>query len=141
MSTARQIDEAYVKTGKVRVVFRNRAALGQESVWAAEAALCASDQGKFWDYYDKLFDNWAGENEGALAKPNLKRVATDLGLDAKAFNSCLDTDKYLQRVREEGQESQQRGVRYTPTFFVNDVKIEGALPFDRFKEAIEAQLR
>ena len=141
MSTARQIDEAYVKTGKVRVVFKNRAVLGQESVWAAEAALCAAEQGQFWPYHDKLFESWAGENEGAFAKANLKRFAADLGLDASAFNSCLDTDKPLQQVREETQESQQRGVRGTPSFFLNDQLIEGALPFEEFRKAMEAQLR
>lgn len=141
MSTARQIDETYVKTGKVRVVFKNRPVLGQESVWSAEAALCAGDQGKFWQYHDKLFESWTGENEGAFAKPNLKQFASDLGLNTSAFNACLDGDKYLPRLREEAQESQDRGVRATPTFFINDVKLEGALPFEKFQEAIEAQLR
>jgi protein-disulfide isomerase len=141
VSTARQIDEAYVKTGQVRVVFKNRAVLGPESVWAAEAALCAADQGKFWQYHDKLFENWAGENQGAFSKANLKRFASDLGLDAGAFGSCLDGDKTLTQVKNETQESQARGVHGTPSFFINDELVEGALRFEEFRRVIDSLLR
>ena len=141
MSTARLIDLNYVKTGQVRIVFRNHAGLGPESIWAAEAALCAGDQGKFWDYHDKLFESWAGENQGAFAKPNLERFATDLGLDAGKFNACLEQDKYAQRVQDETAEGDRRGVKGTPSFFVNDVLIVGAQPYEVFKSTIEAALK
>ena len=140
MSTARQIDEAYVKTGKVRVIFRNYAQFGQESLWAAEAALCAADQGRFWDYHDKLFTSFTGQNQGTFSKANLKRFAAELGLNIEAFNACLDTDKYEKQVRDEMAEGNQRGVKAIPTFFVNEVKIEGAKAFEAFKTAIEAEL-
>ncbi len=137
----RQIDQNYVKTGKVQVVFKNRAVLGQESVWAAEAALCASDQNRFWDYHDTLFENWGGENQGVLSRPNLKKFAAEIGLDTDSFNSCLDTDKYAKQVQDEKAESDSLGVKATPTFYVNNTQIVGAQPYDVFQKAIEAELR
>ena len=125
----------------MKVVYHNHPSLGPESAWAAEAALCAADQGRFWDYYDKLFSSWAGENQGAFSKTNLKRFASELGLKADTFNSCLDTDKYLQQLQDEVGEANKKGIRATPTFFIGDTKIEGALPFDRFKAALDAALR
>lgn len=140
MSTARQIDQEYVKTGKVRIEFKNRAALGQESTWAAEAALCAADQGEFWDYHDALYEALYAGNSAVFSKAGLKKLATDLGLKAEPFNACVDSGKYTQRVRDEGQESQNRGVTGTPTFYINETRIVGAQPYEVFKAAIEAEL-
>ena len=141
MSTARQIDSEYVKTGKVRVEFKQMAVLGQESVWAAEAALCASDQGKFWDYHETLYSTQTTQGRGAFTKDNFNRFAVELGLNGEAFNACLDSGKHTQRVREETQEGQRRGVQGTPTFFVNNTQLVGAQPFEAFKGAIEVELR
>lgn len=141
LTTGRQIDQAYVKTNKVRFVYRNRAVIGPESNWAGEAAYCAGEQGKFWEYHDKLFSSQAGENQGALAKANLKRFATELGLDGSAFNACLDSGKYTAQVRSETADSEKRGVTGTPSFFINNVKVVGAQPFESFKASIEAELR
>ena len=141
MSVAPLIDKEYVATGKVRVVYRNRAVIGDESVLAAESALCAGDQGKFWQYHDKLYDSWKGENVGSFSKDNLRRFASELGLDTQAFNACLDGNKYYGRVNDETAESSRRGVRATPTFFVGDVMVQGAQPFDAFKKVIDAELQ
>lgn len=139
--TERQIDEAYVLPGKVRFLYRNRILIGDESVWAGEAAYCAGEQGRFWDYHDKLFESQNGENRGTFSKPNLKRFANTLGLDGNSFGSCLDSDRYAQQVRAESVEGQRRGIQATPGFFVNNTKLDGALPFQDFKAAIEAELR
>ena len=62
----------YLATGKAKLIFKNIAFIGQESKSAAEAAVCASDQGKFWEYHNKLFEEQNGENKGAFKVENLK---------------------------------------------------------------------
>jgi len=137
----RQLEEEYVRQGKVLLRFRHFAFLGEESRWAAEAAECANDQGRFWDYHDKLFEEQSGENVGTFRKENLKRFAAELGLDTEQFNQCLDSGKYAAKVREETLEGRRRGVRGTPSVFVNGRLIEGAGRYDVLREAIEAELK
>ncbi len=134
------IREKYIKTGKVKMVFRALAFLGQESVWAAEAAECAKDQGKYWQYHDYLFKNWNGENRGAFSKINLKKIASDLGLSIFDFNACFDGGKYKEVIANKQKEAQLLGVRATPTFFIQDKMIQGALALDVFEQAIEKAL-
>lgn len=90
-----------------------------ESHWAAQAAECASLQGKFWEYHDKLFSVWSGENRGTYTKQNLKKYASDLGLDTGNFNQCLDTDQTLSTVQADTGEATRLAVPGTPSFFVN----------------------
>lgn len=127
-------------TGQVRFAFRHFAFIGDESRWAAEAAECASEQGRFWDYYDKLFEEQAGENVGAFSRDNLKRFATDLGLDAEQFNQCLDSGKYQDKVLQETTEGQRLGVLGTPTLFVNGQLIRDGSNYQALQAAIEAAL-
>ncbi len=120
--------------------FRHFAFIGEESRWAAEATECASEQGRFWDYYDKLFEEQAGENVGAYSKENLKRFASDLGLDRAQFDQCLDSGKYAEKVVQETALGRVAGVRGTPTLFVNGQLIEGGARYEILKAAIEAAL-
>lgn len=113
------IDQEYVQTNKVHWVYRVMAFLGQESNWAAEASYCADEQGKFWPYHDKLYENQSGEGGGAFSKDNLKRYASELGLNTSAFNSCLDSNKYVDQVRRDNDAAGQSGIRGTPTFLIN----------------------
>lgn len=136
----RRLEDEYVSKGQVRFVFRNFAFLGAESQWAAEAAECANDQGRFWDYYDKIFKEQNGENVGTFGKDNLKRFATDLSLDTGQFNACLDSGKYTAKVRQETREGELAGVRGTPTIFVNDKLINKASNYVVLQQAIEALL-
>lgn len=136
----RQLEEEFVGTGKVRFVYRNLAFIGNESQWAAQAAECANEQGKFWDYHDKLFNSQKGENDGAFSKPNLKGFAVELGLDTAQFNQCLDSGKYATKVRQETLEGQQAGVRGTPTLFVNGQLIDQGANYDVLRASILAIL-
>lgn len=136
----RRLEDDYVSKGQVRFVFRNFAFLGAESQWAAEAAECANDQGRLWDYYDKIFKEQNGENVGTFVKENLKRFAADLSLDTGQFNACLDSGKYTDKVRQETREGQLAGVRGTPTIFVNDKLINKASNYVVLQKAIEALL-
>jgi cyclophilin family peptidyl-prolyl cis-trans isomerase len=121
----RQLEDKYVKTGKMKIVYRYMAFLGEESQWAAEAAECASEQGKFWDYHDTLFDNQKGENQGAFSKDNLKKFAADLKLDTTQFNECLDSGKYTDKIKKSNDDAAQLGVSSTPTVLVNGIYIPG----------------
>lgn len=140
-TTEQQIIEKYVKTGKVKFVYRDFAFLGQESEWAAEAAECANEQGKFWQYHDYLYNNQQGENGGAFSKDNLKIFAKNLGLNQAQFDSCLDSDKYLEEVRKDTEDGRNAGVNGTPTSFINGIVVNGAVPFSQFEEIIEAALK
>ncbi|HEY7063538.1 MAG TPA: thioredoxin domain-containing protein [Chloroflexota bacterium] len=139
LGAARQLDDSSVKDGTVKLVWHNFAFLGQESVWAAEAADCADEQGRFWDYHDKLYAAQSGENRGTFSKDNLKRFAADLGLDQPAFNACVDSDRYAGQVKAETEAGRQQGVRVTPTLFVNGQKLEGVPSFEQLSQVIAAQ--
>ena len=106
--------------------------LGDESVLAAEAAECAGDQNKFWEFHDYLFSHHGGENQGAFSADNLKKFAQELGLDATAFNQCLDSGKYKAKVEEEKAFSSQIGVESTPSFLINGTPLVGAQPYEAF---------
>jgi protein-disulfide isomerase len=136
----RQLREEYVDSGTVRFVYRHLAFIGDESTWAAEASECANEQGRFWDYHDKLFDEQAGENQGAFSKNNLKRFAADLGLDAEQFNQCLDSGEYRDQVREDVRGAQRRQINSTPSILVNDQLIRNGANYQVLQMAIEAAL-
>ena len=136
----KQITETYIKTGKAAFIWRDFAFLGEESFRAAEAARCAGEQGKFWDYHDHLFNNQKGENERAFSNQNLKRFAKELKLDEAKFNSCLDSGKYRNVVEDQSEEGRLLGVSGTPTTFVNGNAINGAQPFSVFEKIIEEEL-
>ena len=135
-TTEPQLVATYVARGQVRIVYRHLAFLGPESQWAAEASECAEEQGRFWEFHDRLFASQAGENRGAFSKANLKRIGEELGLD-RSFAACVDSDRYAQRVRDETKAGQDKGVRATPTLFVQDRKIEGAATFEQLRAIID----
>ena len=139
--TKPQIDEQYMQSGKVRFAYFNFAFLGPESNSAAEAAECAADQSKFWEYHDKLYGSQSGENQGAFNKDNLKKFAEELGLDTSAFNECLDSGKYTQLIQDESSMASSIGVRSTPTFLINGQAIVGAQPFEIFQQIIDSLLK
>lgn len=124
--------------GKVRLVYKYFPLLSihPNSEKAAEAAECASEQGKFWEYHDKLFDN----QSAGFSTDKFKQWASDLGLNAVKFNGCLDAGKYQQKVQDELKEGEQKGVNGTPATFINGTLVSGALPYDTFKQAIDAAL-
>jgi protein-disulfide isomerase len=103
---------------------------------AAQAALCAKEQDKFWEFHDKIF-----ENQRSLEDADLKRYATEIGLDADIFNTCFDSDKFKNEIMQDMREGQQAGVTGTPAFFINGRFLSGAQPFDAFKTIIDEELK
>lgn len=139
-TTTPRIEEEYVVSGQVKFMHHYMAFEGEESVWAAEAAECANDQGMFWEYRDMLWENQQGPNRGAFAIDNLKRFAAELGLDTETFNECLDSHEHEQLVMEETQDAFDDGINSTPTFVIGDQVVNGAYPFEVFQQAIEEEL-
>ncbi len=140
--TEPQIVDTYVKTGKVYYEYRSVGAyLGEESQAAAEAAYCAGDQGKFWEYHDSLFSHWTGENVGDFTPEKLQQYAASVGLDQVAFQECLSSGKQADRVQQDLQNAQKDGIKGTPSFLINGTLIEGAQPFSAFQQAIEQALQ
>lgn len=118
----------YVKNGNVQFVYRDWAFLGPESIKASEAARCAGDQSKFWEYHDYLYTHQNGENQGNFSDPNLKTFAKDLGLDTTTFNQCLDSGKYTQAVADSKTEGTTAGITGTPKgFILRNGKIVGTI--------------
>ena len=103
---------------------------------ASEAAHCAGDQGKYWEYHDRLF-----ANQQALQTDALKKHAADLDLDAAAFGTCLDSAKYADRVRSGLQAGTQLGVGSTPSVFINGRLLTGAQPYEAFQAVIDDELQ
>jgi len=129
----------YIDTGKAKVIYRHFAFIGPESNWAAQAAECAGEQQRFWDYAQYLFTHQGGENVGAFAVNNLKRFAGQIGLETTAFNACLDSNRHAAIVQQDKQEGRGRGVEATPTFFINGQRIVGLLSPDQLATFIERQ--
>ncbi len=137
----KNIIDTYVKDGTVLFVYRDFAFLGPESVRAAEAARCAEDQGKFWQYHDYLFNHQNKENQGTFADNNLKSFAADMGLDTNKFNKCLDQNKYRQAVIVSKNEGAQAGVNGTPKgFILKDGKIVGTIDGAESYETVKSKL-
>jgi protein-disulfide isomerase len=135
LPTLKQIEEQYA--GKVRVAFKNQPlSFHPNAKPAAMAALAAHEQGKFWEYHDKLF-----ANQRALDRASLERYAQELGLDMGKFKSALDSNKYEAQVSADMSEASRLGVSGTPTFFINGRMIVGAQGFDAFKRIIDEELK
>jgi protein-disulfide isomerase len=151
----------YVDTGKVQFVYRSMgnfvsdniarakgAPAKTESQDAALAAYCAGDQNKFWEMHAHLFANALGEDVGSYTDKRLKSIAETVGLDTTAFNSCYESGKYRDRVQQDFEDGQAAGVNGTPGFLVTytvngETKtklIEGAQPFTKFQQELEAAL-
>jgi len=131
----KQIEQEF--KGKVRVAFKQLPLpFHNNAQGAAEAALAAQDQGKFWEMHDKMFSH-----QDALDRPSLEKYAQELGLNMNKFKAALDGGKYKARVAQEAALAASVGATGTPTLFVNGKKLAGARPFDEFKRIIEDELR
>ena len=139
-STLNTIKQDFIETGKVKLVFKDFPLNGPDSVLAAEAAYCAQDQEKYWQYHDELYKNWEGERTGWITRDSLDKFATTVSLDLEKFDKCLDDHKYLERVNQMYEFGKEIGIDATPSFLVfsNEkiIKIIGNQPLEVFLKSL-----
>ena len=135
------INEDFIKTGKVKIIFKDFPLNGFDSKLAAEASYCAQDQEKYWKYHDELFKNWGGERTGWITRESLDKFAETVDLDLKKFNKCLDDHKYENKVDLLYEFGKEIGIDATPSFLVfNDqkmIKIRGNQPLEVFLKTFD----
>lgn len=140
-STYPSIVRDYVSTGKIRMAYLNYPLnIHPNAKPAAEAAMCASVQGKFWPMHDALFatqERWAAMRDASALYDSL---ATSLGVNMGEWRTCVSEHLTLPLIEADAERSQRAGARSTPTFFVGDALIAGAQPYAEFREAIERAL-
>jgi protein-disulfide isomerase len=127
----------YINPGKVYFTFTAFSFIGPESIQAAQAAYCAMDQNKFWEYHDALYNNQRGENQGGFSNANLEGFAQTLGLNMDQFKSCLEGGKYNQLVQDNVVYGNNQNIQQTPSFLV-----DGKLVYqDTLLATIDAELK
>ncbi|MBI1878483.1 MAG: DsbA family protein [Chloroflexi bacterium] len=131
-----KIEDDFVNTGKVRYVVAPFH-LWPETTILTEAALCAGDQGKFFDYGHKMFEN---QDTLGVNPSSLTDLAAGMGLNRQSFAQCLSNGTHRAAVEEATRAALNQGVSSTPTFFINNQRVEGNQPYEEFKRIIEQEL-
>ena len=139
--TLEKIKESYIDTGKVNYTYKDFPLNGLDSILAAEASFCANEQGKYWEYHDTIFNNWAGERTGWITSNSLLDFAEQNKLNVNEFTGCVNNHKYTQKVIENQKFAENIGINATPSFLIfNDeklVRVIGAQPIEKFVDAIQ----
>jgi protein-disulfide isomerase len=134
VESVRQIEQSY--GNKVAIYFKQYPLpFHNNAPLAAEAALAAHEQGKFWLMHDKLF-----ANQASLDRQSLERYANELQLDMSKFRAALDSGKFKDQVKKDTEQGSSAGVTGTPSFVINGKLVVGALPFEDFKKTIDEEL-
>lgn len=144
-TTYRQIDSAYVRTGRARIIYVNLPlSTHKEAFPAAEAAMCAGAQGRFWQMHDRLFATqreWSGQPD-AVAR--FERLAQEVGVDVAAYRDCTANDRTATLIVADAMQAAEARINGTPTFILNSRNgqraLTGAVPFDQFSREIDALL-
>ena len=133
--TLKKLQQAYGE--RVRVVWKDfpLTQIHPQAFKAAEAAHCAGEQGKYWEYHDRLF-----ANQSALHSAALKGYASEMKLDTQQFEKCLESSKYAERVRGGMAMGTQLGVNSTPTLYINGRVIAGAYPYETLAAVVDEEL-
>ena len=133
-------------TGKINVIFKDYTIIGPDSIRAAHATHCASEQGKFWEYHDILYQNWKGENNGWAGPENIGIFANQIGLNMDEFVECNIDKRYERKISVSNTDAQTLGITGTPAFYVIDTNNEqvqtiiGAQPYEVFEKVFNSIL-
>ena len=134
--TLKRIEKEYGE--KVLIAYRQYPipSLHPNAFKAAEASLCANEQGKFWELHDVMF-----AEQQQLSVSDLKEKARRLGMNSKNFDGCLDSGRYVEQVQNDQKEGVRVGITGTPTVFINGILVEGgAVPFETIASIINREL-
>lgn len=139
----------FVNTGQVRFLFKDfipnndmTTAVHEASTLAAEASYCAAEQGKYWEYHNKLYQNAENENIQWVTIDNLNQIANNAGIgNLMQFSDCLESHKHSKTVNENDNLARSIGLQSTPTFILlsnrtQPLAIQGAQPYSIFEQAI-----
>ncbi|HJS65107.1 MAG TPA: thioredoxin domain-containing protein [Nitrososphaeraceae archaeon] len=142
------INETYIQTGKVSLVYKYFPVVGFDSINAALGGQCAQEQGKFWEFHELLFANQKSIDSGWVSKDNLKNFAAQIsGLDIQKFAECLDDELYIDHINLDLEMAKKFQFRGTPSFIIvksdgTDIDVlTGAHPFPSFVAIIEDKLK
>jgi len=143
------LEENYINTGKVKFVYKDFPldAIHPNARPAHIAAECADEQGKFWEYHDVLFEKQSQWNRlvSSELQNTFTEFATDMGLQAASFESCMQSPNIADEVNGDTLEAASYGATGTPTFFIGNekdgfIKLVGAQPYATFQRVIDNQL-
>ena len=141
------INETYIQTGKVNLVYKYFPVVGFDSMNSALAGQCTQEQGLFWQFHKLLFANQKPIDSGWVSKNNLKNFASQiLGLDLQNFSECLDSERYKDHINKDLEMAKKFELRATPSFIIvkNDGTdldtLTGAHPFPSFAAIIDDKL-
>ncbi len=129
----------YVDTGKIYFTFIPFSFIGNESVEAAQAAYCAGDQGKYWQYHDQLYNDQHGENQGYFSTSRLEGYAQTLGLNTDQFKQCLEGGKYKDQVQTDYNNAVSHNVNSTPSFLVDGQLVDPTTVFQTIDNELKAK--
>ena len=135
----------YVKTGKVKMIFKDYNIIGPDSINASHGAHCANEQGLFWEYHDTLYSNWTGENNGWASPRNLTIFAEEINADMDKWTQCMNEKSHSITINESNDDARALELTGTPAFFVINSegkvsKLFGAQPFEVFKKIFDKEL-
>ncbi len=138
------IKKDFIDTGKAVLVFRDfPLGIHPAAHISSQAAQCANEQGKFWEMHDKIFAEQDKKGTGTVeyGLNELKKWASEIGLETSKFNQCLDSGKYKSEVDKDFNDGSAAGVTGTPSVFINGKLVVGAQPYSAFKQIIEEELK
>jgi protein-disulfide isomerase len=139
--TYRAVLDQYVKTGKVRLAYVNFPLAIHRNAWpAAEAAMCAGAQNKFWVMHDSLFASQSRWEELSDATPAFDSLARSTGIDMTKWRDCVKSGRMKPLIQADHDRAQQAGARATPSFMIGDKLLTGAQPLSDMQRAIDSAL-
>ena len=140
-----QLTKDYIDTGKVKLVFRDfpLMQIHPEALMSAMAVNCAGEQGKYWQFHDKVFREQynKGDDVIRMKATDLKKWAKDIGVDQAKFDQCLDSEKFKNEVMKDKADGDAAGVQGTPTFFINGRVMGGAQQYPEYRKLIDELLK
>ncbi len=130
----------YVKTGKLRIIYRHLFQISSDAVRVAEANECAGEQGKFWEMRAQLYAQqgnlYGGDMDAALIK-----LGGDLKLDTARLSQCMQSGKYRASAEADYADAQRAGIQARPVFDINGQRVVGYQPYEVFQQRIDALLK